>query len=65
MFPNSRNISIALVIESIFFRNKDVSSANWLILCSVLRIVMPSMFLSSFTLAKIKKYEIQMKGQYN
>ena len=32
-------------------RNKDVSSANWLILCSVLKIVMPSIFLSSLTLA--------------
>jgi len=51
MFPNSRSISIALVIELIFFRNKDASSANWLILCSVFRIVMPSMFLSSLTLA--------------
>ena len=51
MFPNSRSISIAFVIESTFFTNKDVSSANWLILCYVLKIVMPSMFLSSLTLA--------------
>ena len=51
MFSNSRSISIALVIESTFFRNKDVSSANWLILSSVLKIVMPSMFPSRLTLA--------------
>ena len=42
---------LRLVIESIFFRYKDVSLANWLILSFVLKIVMPSMFLSSLTLA--------------
>ena len=39
------------ILDLSFFRNKEVSSTKLLILCSVLKIVMPSMFLSSLTLA--------------
>ena len=32
MLPNNQSFSIALLLEAIFRKNKDVSSVNWLIL---------------------------------
>lgn len=52
------------MIEVIFFKSRDVSSANWFILLSVLNIVVPSMTLSCLTpAAKISVPNIKRLGK--
>ena len=50
MLPNNQSFSIALLLEAIFRKNKDVSSVNWLILCSTSKIVTPSILHSCLIL---------------